>query len=470
MNETAMLNRPIPQSLEIEAAALAVMLQFPNTIPEAMRKIDHGHFNSAAHRLVFQTICDLYDGGSKIDFHIVTMKLMDDQKLGEAGGAHLVTDLGTRTAVAAHLGDYLEELIEKEKHRRLIHLGDSIKRAGFGADDADESIGCFVSSLELMRGSGHFPPLSDATNFLNGDCPARPPELVSHVLHQGSKMIVGGTSKGRKTMSLIDLAVSIATGTDWWGFPTAKTPVCYLNFEIQDAFFWHRVNQVCQAKNVRLDPGMFLAWNLRGHADSMEKLRNELISGLRCRQFGLVVVDPIYKVLGGRDENKAGDVALILNELEKIAVQTQAAIAFGAHYSKGNQALKESIDRIGGSGVFARDPDSILTMTAHEEPDAFTVEATLRNFQPIKPFVVRFDWPLMKRDEALNPARLKQIGGRPRAATETQLLDLLEKPMRAGEWQRMADEELGISRRTFYEMLAELNGRVQKTAGFYERT
>ena len=57
----------------------------------------------------------------------------------------------------------------------------------------------------------------------------------------------------------------------------------------------------------------------------------------------------------------------MLNEIEALAVETGAAVAFGAHYSKGNQAGKEVIDRIGGSGVFARDPDSILNFTRHEE-------------------------------------------------------------------------------------------------------
>ena len=124
----------------------------------------------------------------------------------------------------------------------------------------------------------------------------------------------------------------------------------------------------------------------------------------------LIIIDPIYKLLGLRDENKAGDIASLLNEIEALAVETGAAVAFGAHYSKGNQAGKEVIDRIGGSGVFARDPDSILNFTKHEENDCFTVDATLRNHPPIKPFVVRWEYPLMCADATLNPSELKQPG------------------------------------------------------------
>jgi RecA-family ATPase len=120
------------------------------------------------------------------------------------------------------------------------------------------------------------------------------------------------------------------------------------------------------------------------------------------RQIGrdkyVLIIDPIYKLLGLRDENKAGDIASLLNEIEALAVETGAAVAFGAHYSKGTQAGKEVIDRIGGSGVFARDPDSILNFTRHERNDCFTVDATLRNHPPIKPFVARWAYPLMCAD------------------------------------------------------------------------
>ncbi len=86
-----------------------------------------------------------------------------------------------------------------------------------------------------------------------------------------------------------------------------------------------------------------------------------------------IVIDLVYKVLGGRDENAAGDISELCNELEQIAVVTGAAILYAAHFSKGNQAGKEAMDRIGGSGVFGRDPDTIITLTKHQREGAYTV-------------------------------------------------------------------------------------------------
>ena len=84
----------------------------------------------------------------------------------------------------------------------------------------------------------------------------------------------------------------------------------------------------------------------------------------------LLVLDPIYKTLGSRDENNASDVTEILISLERAAELTGAAVLFSHHYAKGSAALKESTDRMSGSGVWMRDPDSYLAMTRHEEEDA----------------------------------------------------------------------------------------------------
>lgn len=235
-----------------------------------------------------------------------------------------------------------------------------------------------------------------------------PAEVVKGILHRGSKIVVGGTSKGKKSWTLLDLAVSVASGKPWWGFETVRGRVLYINFEIQQAFFESRSAVVAEAKEVTLAAGTFMCMTLRGSTEAIENLADEIIAFiLDMDPFALIILDPVYKLMAGRDENKAGDVTAVLNQIERVAVMTGAAVAIGAHFSKGNQAGKESIDRIGGSGAFARDPDAILIMTAHEQEDAFTIEATLRNFPPADPFVVRWEFPLFVRDSSLDPAALK---------------------------------------------------------------
>jgi hypothetical protein len=162
-----------------------------------------------------------------------------------------------------------------------------------------------------------------------------------------------------------------------------------------------------------------------------------------------------------RDENSSRDMTNLMNFVESLTVETGAAVAFGSHYSKGNQAAKESMDRISGSGVFARDPDSIITMTQHEQNYCFAVEMTLRNFPPHEPFVVRREHPLMVADGKLDPAKLKKLSGRTPDYKPEDVLACLGDKMTTTHWQKACGEE-GITRATFYQLKDQ--GKVKKSA------
>ena len=300
------------------------------------------------------------------------------------------------------------------------------------------------------------PPIIDAADFLAQSLPI-PPELVAGILHQGSKLALGGSSKAFKTWILLELGVAVATGTDWLGHHTTQGKGLYVNFEIQPAPMQRRIAAVARAKGVELKLGALQFWNLRGHAAGFRTLIPKIIERCRAENFALIILDPIYKLYGGTDENAAGDVAELLNSLERLTVETGAAVAYGCHFAKGNAAGKEAQDRISGSGVFARDPDSLLIFTKHEEPDAFTVEPILRNFAPVEPFVVRWQFPLMETDEALDPADLKQPAGRKREHDPVKLLAVIANndaanPISTSKWARLAE----IPRKTLTDYLAEM--------------
>jgi len=325
---------------------------------------------------------------------------------------------------------------------------------------------------ESQNGQNELPSVQDITELISSEI-VLPSDVIHGLLHAGGKMVIGGGSKSFKTWQLIDLSTAVATGTEYLGFETNQGRVLYINLEIQPGFFSERCKVVAAAKDISLGSGSFDVWNLRGHAAELYKLLPAILAQAERRKYALVIIDPVYKVFGNREENVANHVTAVMNDLERISVQSGAAVAFGAHFSKGNQAGKESIDRISGSGVFARDPDTILTLTKHEEDDAYTVDATLRNHPPIESFVLRWRFPLMRRDDNLDPARLKQTGGRPRVATQTQILDLLEEaPLRATDWQKRARDEFGIASSTFYEIKGELSrlGRIQSLAGKFIKT
>jgi hypothetical protein len=301
------------------------------------------------------------------------------------------------------------------------------------------------------------PPIVDAATFM-AESLAEPSQLVHGIFHSGCKLVLGGGSKSFKTWQLLDLAMSVAHGINWLNFETNPARVLFTNFELQPWTIQQRIEAIAQAKGIKLEPGRLSLLNLRGRAAHYNMLLPQIVEMMK-EGFGLVILDPIYKLYGdSADENSARDMAGLLNAVERLAVETGAGAAFGSHFSKGNQSQKESIDRISGSGVFARDPDSILTFTKHESEGCFTVEPTLRAFKPVAPFVVRWQFPLMQLAPELDPAKLRQVTGRPQKHDYRRLLAAIvdttaENPISISTWAAARK----VARQTLQGYLPEMS-------------
>ncbi len=254
--------------------------------------------------------------------------------------------------------------------------------------------------------------------------PVAPPQIIEGILHQGCKMILGGTSKSNKSWCLLDLAISVASGQPWWGRKCAKTPVVYINFELHNWAIAQRMTALCMARPDCKGMGDTLhLWNLRGHNADLTLLRPKLEEQLARHQFGLIILDPAYKVLGNRDENANGEIAGLMNELEAMAQKTGAAVVVAHHFAKGDSTAKNAMDRMSGAGAWARDPDSIVVLTPHEEPDCFTVTSILRNLPQLPEFVLAWDYPLMRLANDLNPDALRRPQAKNKVCSDKEFMD-----------------------------------------------
>jgi hypothetical protein len=147
------------------------------------------------------------------------------------------------------------------------------------------------------------PPIEDLDAYIDKEI-VLPPDVIERMLHHGGKMVVGGGAKSFKTWQQLDVLVSVATGVPWLGFPTKQGRVLYLNFELPAAFCWKRIQDICRRKGVRPSRDQFHVWNLRGYAADIEQLVPMILARIqetegRQTEYVLIVLDPIYKVLGG---------------------------------------------------------------------------------------------------------------------------------------------------------------------------
>jgi len=188
------------------------------------------------------------------------------------------------------------------------------------------------------------------------------PALIDGILRVGHKLAVTGPSKAGKSFALIELAGAIAEGREWMGMQCKQGPVLYINLELDRVSCLHRFHDVFHAhgwepKHIdQVD-----IWNLRGKSVPLDHLVPKLIRRAHHRGYVAVIIDPIYKVLTG-DENNAEDMAKFCNQFDRIALSLSCAVIYVHHHSKGDQGGKRAIDRASGSGVFGRDPDAVLDL------------------------------------------------------------------------------------------------------------
>lgn len=342
----------------------------------------------------------------------------------------------------------------------ILKTGEPELLSGPAASGPTSSIIC----LKPTPAPGNSLPNIDSANALLADHSlAAPRELVTGLLHAGTKGVLGGSSKAGKTWLLLDLAVSIATGTPFLNWPTTDGKVLFINFEIHKAFIKDRLHKITARKGLT-DPGNLSIWTLRAQGADFDTLLERIIERIKGERYALIILDPLYKLMVGRSENTAGSVGVLCHQIEQLIERTGAAVVYAHHFTKGNAAKKKPMDRMSGSGVFARDADTIITFTEHEEEGCYVVEITLRNLPPQPPFVVQWRYPVMVERPDLDPADLKREEGEKAQDDLAPLLELLnQKPLTTGEWKKTAEAE-GYTHAKFYRRRKELlrANRVQR--------
>ena len=261
------------------------------------------------------------------------------------------------------------------------------------------------------------------------------------------KLLFSGASKSRKTWAMIHLLLCIQSGTRWWGFKTYRTRALMVDLELMQAAAYNRAKLVAKVANIKDTSGLFIM-SLRGYRVTLADLKKQIIDFCLKNKIGVIGIDPVYRIKTG-EENSNDDIAEFLLMVEQIAHETGAAIILTHHFAKGNSAAKSSIDRMSGAGVWARDPDALISMTegeggTHGNP-VFIIEPTLREFEPVAPFPIRWDHPLWTRDDSIK-AELRGAGA-PKKVTDDQIL----KCVPVGADKAMKYENLGadLGKKTF---------------------
>lgn len=330
----------------------------------------------------------------------------------------------------------------------------------------------WVDWLDFVEGVTDELPDMEPLSVYKDNPPALPEELISGILRRGHKMLISGSSKAGKSFLLMELCVALAEGRPWLGFPCKKGRVLYVNLEIDPASAVNRFLKIYEALGIpAANMDSIVLWNLRGHAVPLDQLVPKLIRRVRDQKFDAIIIDPIYKVITG-DENNASEMGAFCNQFDKICTETGCSTIYCHHHSKGVQGMKKAMDRASGSGVFARDPDAQLDMIQLELSEdiennvrdggatAWRLESSLREFPNITPVNFWFEYPLHRIDTAGTLGAMP-AQGTPKAAKVNNAKT--KSPEAAAEEFRTAYNALNVDGKVTVSDMAEYLDVIDKT-------
>jgi hypothetical protein len=203
------------------------------------------------------------------------------------------------------------------------------------------------------------------------------PWTIEGWLAHPERIILASEPKTGKSLLALDLAVAMATGAPWLGFPVlgGSRRVLYVDEENGEHLLRRRIRKLAagrglSAADLRDAPLRYLSRNAL-NLDVDERLQL-LFREMREHRPDLVVLDSLVR-FHRRDENKAGDMAAFTSTALDPLTSYYGAGVIGLHHLRkpgGDQRGNgggDLLHRLRGSGDLAAWPDAVWGMERGED-------------------------------------------------------------------------------------------------------
>ena len=238
-----------------------------------------------------------------------------------------------------------------------------------------------VGTVSTMVPTGETPP--PALQFqtyaeMCAEIDAAPPRswLLRGWWPAGDYGVHGAGWKAQKTWNACDLAVSVASGTDWLGAVPVDNPGPVLTFlgEGGKANYVRRIRAVCESRGLKMEdlPGAVCARAPHLADAGHLALMAAQIGATRPR---LVVVDPFYLAAGGADGRDLYAMGALLERPQHLCAGVGAALLVVTHFNRSRDGRGSA--RITGAGPAEWGRVLITAETVASSTDETTKESTV---------------------------------------------------------------------------------------------
>ena len=136
----AVANRTMPHSLEAEQGILGCIIVDNEGTLDAFGRLTENDFYSPSHKVIFNAMREIYDGGAPIDFVTLVAKLDGRGLLDGVGGISYITQIVDVVPNASNFRHYMAILEQKRTFRKLIHAAGQIIETSFSEPSAQTAL------------------------------------------------------------------------------------------------------------------------------------------------------------------------------------------------------------------------------------------------------------------------------------------------------------------------------------------
>ncbi len=135
-----MLKRILPHNMEAEQSVIGSMLLDRENIGKASELISGEDFYNKQYGVLFDTMCELNDGGKPVDLVTLQERLRTKDVPPEVSSLEFVKELLSAPLISANIKSYAEIVAEKAILRKLIRLNEDIANTCYAGKESLEYI------------------------------------------------------------------------------------------------------------------------------------------------------------------------------------------------------------------------------------------------------------------------------------------------------------------------------------------
>lgn len=138
--EESIVTRVPPHNIEAEQSVLGAIIMDVDAVGVASEIITGADFYRPDHKLIYDSIIELYNKSEPIDLVTIQNKLIEKGVLEQVGGIEYLTQLATFVPTSAHIKQYAKIVESKSVLRKLIKASNEISAKSYEGQEAVDEI------------------------------------------------------------------------------------------------------------------------------------------------------------------------------------------------------------------------------------------------------------------------------------------------------------------------------------------